>query len=301
MSYFYKNRILLQKIFFFFIFLSPFLGFGQTKSIQYGKASYYADFFEGRITANGETYSQSGYTAAHNTLPFGTKVKVTNRNNNKSIVVRINDRGPFAKGRIIDLTKEGAKALDFVYAGVTSVVVEIVEYKAKSEYCYTNKNYFKKPKAGKTESVIKPAEVKPVDSALIIAKVVDLPKTVEVKKTNSEKCIIKKVELLQNSIKENIFYSLSSDTLDLHGFGVQLGSFKDFKNLTNLSKKALKKCTTSFSVQSAMVNNVLVYRLIAGELPDKENAENLRKILQADFPNCFIVNFENLNNKTQSR
>ena len=88
-----------------------------------GLASYYADSYEGKTTANGEIYRQGKITAAHKTLPFGTKVEVTNLSNNKSVVVRINDRGPFIKGRIIDLTKAAAKEIDMVGAGVAKVKI----------------------------------------------------------------------------------------------------------------------------------------------------------------------------------
>ena len=93
-----------------------------------GLASYYADSYEGKTTANGETYRQGKITAAHKTLPFGTKVEVTNLSNNKSVVVRINDRGPYISGRIIDLTKAAAREIDMVGAGVAKVKIR---YKKK--------------------------------------------------------------------------------------------------------------------------------------------------------------------------
>jgi len=76
-----------------------------------GVASIYA--YSGEKTANGERANPRGLTAAHKTLPFGTKVRVTNKRNGKSVVVRINDRGPFVRGRVIDLTPAGAQALGF--------------------------------------------------------------------------------------------------------------------------------------------------------------------------------------------
>ena len=85
-----------------------------------GIASVYA--YDGEKTANGETARPAGLTAAHKTLPFGTKVRVTNKRNGKSVVVRINDRGPFIRGRIIDLTPAGARALGF--NGLAPVSVE---------------------------------------------------------------------------------------------------------------------------------------------------------------------------------
>lgn len=93
------------------------------KITEAGKASYYADKFEGRKTSNGETFKQRKKTAAHKTLPFGTKVTVTNLTNGKTVKVRINDRGPFVKGRVIDLSKKAAKKIDMVNAGVVNVEI----------------------------------------------------------------------------------------------------------------------------------------------------------------------------------
>lgn len=99
---------------------------------QVGIASFYADKFEGRTTANGEKYRHAKLTAAHRTLQFGTKVKVTNLSNQKTVVVVINDRGPFVDGRIIDLSKSGAEKLDFVHEGLTEVKIEIVDAAASN-------------------------------------------------------------------------------------------------------------------------------------------------------------------------
>ncbi|UII34275.1 septal ring lytic transglycosylase RlpA family protein [Fulvivirga ulvae] len=93
---------------------------------EHGKASFYADKFEGRSTASGEKYRHTKLTAAHRTLPFGTSVKVTNLDNNKSVTVRINDRGPFVKGRVIDLSKSAAQKLNFIRQGTADVKIEIV-------------------------------------------------------------------------------------------------------------------------------------------------------------------------------
>ena len=96
-------------------------------SIERGKASYYGDEFDGRKTASGEIYDQNKLTAAHPTLKFGTVVKVTNFFNDKSVIVRINDRGPYAKNRIIDLSKAAAKKLDMIKAGVIEVLIEVID------------------------------------------------------------------------------------------------------------------------------------------------------------------------------
>ena len=91
---------------------------------QSGKASYYADKYHGRQTASGERFNQNSLTAAHKTLDFDTWIKVTNINNGKSVVVKINDRGPFIKGRIIDLSKAAFSKIANPRLGVISVVMQ---------------------------------------------------------------------------------------------------------------------------------------------------------------------------------
>ena len=91
-----------------------------------GVASYYHDSLHGNLTANGETYDREALTAAHRTLPFGTVVDVKNRANGKVVRLRINDRGPFVRGRVIDLSRRGARELGFLKQGLADVRVEIV-------------------------------------------------------------------------------------------------------------------------------------------------------------------------------
>lgn len=91
-----------------------------------GKATYYADGFQNKQTASGETYKKSKYTAAHKDLPFNTLVRVTNLKNGKSVVVKINDRGPFGRDREIDLSYIAAKSIDMISDGVVDVKVEVL-------------------------------------------------------------------------------------------------------------------------------------------------------------------------------
>ncbi|CAN5361910.1 hypothetical protein BH11BAC1_BH11BAC1_14200 [soil metagenome] len=109
------------------LFIAPVFLFAQTDTFSTtGKASFYDDKFQGRATSNGEEYDQNDFTAAHRTLPFHSIVHVTNKQNNKSVVVRINDRGPFKKSRIIDLTRSAAQKLDMILYGVVPVKVQIL-------------------------------------------------------------------------------------------------------------------------------------------------------------------------------
>jgi len=88
------------------------------------KASWYGPRFHGRLTANGEIYDQNAYTAAHKSLRFGTLLRVTNTRTNKSVIVRINDRGPYIPGRQIDLSKAVAEELDVIGSGVKKLKIE---------------------------------------------------------------------------------------------------------------------------------------------------------------------------------
>ena len=97
---------------------------GTSYADSVGMASYYGKEFSGRRTANGERFNPGGLTAAHRSLPFGTKLQVTNLRNGKKVVVRITDRGPFAKGRVLDLSYGAARAVGMVSSGTAKVKME---------------------------------------------------------------------------------------------------------------------------------------------------------------------------------
>lgn len=95
---------------------------------EVGIASWYGPGFDGNLTSNGEVYDMNGISAAHKTLPFGTIVRVVEFSTGKSIVVRINDRGPFIEGRIIDLSKGAARQLGIIDKGITKVGLRIIRW-----------------------------------------------------------------------------------------------------------------------------------------------------------------------------
>ena len=100
---------------------------GEPGATQTGVASWYGPGFHGRRTANGETYDQFGLTAAHRTLPHGTRVEVTNLNNGRRVRVRINDRGPYVDDRVIDLSYTAAQRIDMIGSGTAPVQLEVLE------------------------------------------------------------------------------------------------------------------------------------------------------------------------------
>lgn len=97
------------------------------RNLGTGMASYYGNAFSGRRTANGETYRSSGFTAAHRTAPFGSRIKVRNLGNGRAVVVRVNDRGPWSRGRIIDLSYAAAKAIGLDRSGTARVSLTMIK------------------------------------------------------------------------------------------------------------------------------------------------------------------------------
>ena len=116
-----------------------------TGFVQRGLASWYGGKFHGRLTSNGERYNMYGRTAAHKTLPFNTYVRVTNMRNGRKTIVRINDRGPFVRGRIIDLTYTSANELAMVDDGVVPVKIEALGYARKKRQAGKWVQVYEKP------------------------------------------------------------------------------------------------------------------------------------------------------------
>jgi rare lipoprotein A len=104
----------------------------RSKDLLKGLASWYGGNFDGRMTASGERFDQYAMTACHPTLPFGTLVRVVNRTNGRSVVVRITDRGDLPKGRIIDLSYGAAEKLAMTHAGLAPVIVDVIARGGKS-------------------------------------------------------------------------------------------------------------------------------------------------------------------------
>lgn len=109
---------------------------------EIGKASFYADKFQSRRTASGERFDQKAKTAAHRRLPFGTKVKVTNKQNQKSVIVTINDRGPFVKGRIIDLSRFAFSRIGNTRDGILDVGIQIIDQNDPGLHDYDRSPHF---------------------------------------------------------------------------------------------------------------------------------------------------------------
>jgi rare lipoprotein A len=129
---------------------------------QEGIASWYGPHFNGRRTSNGEIYDMDGFTAAHRTLPFGVRARVTNLTNGAQVVVRINDRGPFVPGRIIDLSRGAATLLGMLTAGTAKVRIEVLEEPEQKIYVVQLAAFAKLENAYRVQYVLRAAGIEAI-------------------------------------------------------------------------------------------------------------------------------------------
>ncbi|QMU99482.1 septal ring lytic transglycosylase RlpA family protein [Borrelia sp. A-FGy1] len=202
------NFILIFSILFFVVM--------ELNSATVGLASWYGEAFHGKVTANGEKFDMTALTAAHKELPFNTVVRVTNLLNNRVVVVRINDRGPFRKDRIIDLSKSAAEKLDFLGIGVAPVKIEVLEkLDEKKGIAKENNESLNTVDSSKKEEPDISSNSK-LDKDILIEK-----------KENNENGVAAKTKLLNEIEMESDFY-------------IQVGSYK-MKDYAEKAYRALQR------------------------------------------------------------
>ena len=223
---------------------------------EVGIASWYGPGFHGKTTANGEVFDQNKISAAHRTLPMPSVVKVTNLENGLVLEkVRINDRGPFARNRIIDLSKKAAEELGFIKNGVAKVRVEILEDESR-KYVSTNQ---------KNNYVAEAAEVTEISKKNLLSSPERKEKVVE-KKTE---------ENLENSILTN------KELL------IQVGAFTDHRNAKTLSEKLSE---FKAYINRVFINNKYLYRVRIGPINNLDLANDMkRKLFELGYTSSHLV------------
>ena len=280
------------------------IGYSQ---VQTGKASFYSKDFAGRLTASGEKFNPAEFTAAHRHLPFGTKVRVTNLANNESVVVRINDRGPFVANRIIDLSTAAAKALGFVDEGVTDVTLKVVGDKTtigdvsaeKSAEKVASEKVDKKRKGSELpkKSATEPEKIAKVqaknDSEKKVAERPEM-KTQQVDKVAK----LEQVELQTAAkttsaptVDQVAFYDMEVSRSNPKGYGVQIGSFSEGANLFRLTSRLKKNYKTRVNIAVKLVEDTKIYSVIIGEFDSHKEAETFKKKVTKQYPGSFVIDF----------
>ncbi len=282
---------------------------------EYGMASYYGDEFNGGATASGEAYDKNKLTAAHKTLPMGTKVRVTRLDSKKSVVVRINDRGPYLKGRIIDLSGRAASSLDMIADGTAEVKLEVLGKNGKST---SKPKIVQKPVVPKATIPVKkptvaatakpkttvPPKKKPTPAAsepIVITpkgkdKTATKAKPVAVKQETTEDTAPAFELVTGNGYNVYDLYKVELTRPAKEGFGVQIGVFSDYDN-------TMKKVA---ELQGKWFKNILMsiekgadgkkkYKIILGPFPDMATASSYKKHAKKNKKiDGFVVNLEDI-------
>jgi rare lipoprotein A len=222
--------------------------YAQTEPLftEQGKASYYASKFEGRPTASGEKFTNAELTAAHPSLAFNTLVKVTNTTNGKSVIVRINDRGPHVKARILDMSEAAAREIGMIQSGIATVQIEIID-----------------PATQDTRE-------------LYAIQAVQQPSLVAAAPTPDKKIII--------PFTSGHTYSLWGTQRFPKGFGVQIASFTDLQNAKEVCKELLAASVNEVYIQVEWAMGEKVHRVLAGAfLKETEATQFTQRLDQLGF------------------
>lgn len=238
----FRTRLLLTCL---VLLLSQHTLWGQMGYTQAGEASFYSDKFNGQMTASGERFSNQEMTAAHRVLPFGCKVLVTNVATGATVVVRINDRGPFKKGRIIDLSKTAAAALDIVQAGVGQVKIEVVDV----------------PRA---EPPTKLAEGKPPTIAERQPITAPPAATSQTVSESPEPPIAEPKPLVDTPFAPGRVYNLWGKPAVYDGFCLQLGSFNELAQAKAFATRVKDKGWPLVYIRVAKKEGPISYKVIYG-------------------------------------
>ena len=226
-----QNKILLVISCFFIVVITK-VNAQNKNYVKTGIASFYADKFEGRPTANGEIYYHAKKTAAHRTLPFGSIVKVTNLENNKYAVVRINDRGLFVDNRIIDLSKSVAQELGIVKKGLAKVKIELI---ASTDDLPGNKSLAKRKLQNKVYYKVNVDVVSPSGKGVQIGSYKD------------DENVFRLAERLKKKYNEEVFIEVAAIKKQ-RVYRIILGNYNSNAQLISLKNKLSKEYPDCFIV-----------------------------------------------------
>lgn len=278
----------------FLFFLSSMRAIGQAGAEEIGKVSYYADKFHGKKTASGQLYDKEDLTAAHKTLPFGTLLRVTNLKTGNSAIVRVNDRGPFGHGRILDVSRAAAEGLDIIRSGEIEAKLEVVNIEdlplAKTFPVETPL-----PPAPSTEKkedvvVITKAESKPAPQVQVVAKapppVVVADNVVAPKQTNPEGELVTGV----NFKKEGTYRIELREPTPKNGYVVQVASLTNIDGSLKEIAKLQQQAPGQVLIITDEGKNGTVFKLAVGPFEEKADASKMKeKLAKKGFSKCFVT------------
>lgn len=289
-----------------FLLLGNLSAIGQT---QQGLGTYYADKYHGRKTASGETYNKFDLTAAHRTLAFGTRVKVTRLDNGRVVYVKINDRGPFTEGRIIDLSRAAAEQLDMIRSGEVRVRVEVVSNEMESDNVYVE-DMPAKPAANPNRDLSSLPLVdhngRPLNrqgqGEYLEVDAEDLSdyRDDDIFREESDEDYVEEVEESEAYVNPDIakytpqLFQMIAIKKEAEGFGVQVGAYFNFYRLLEAMDELSNKGIQNSLVQSSSKDGKSMFRIIVGPYGSKAEANAAKKRLAKKRYKGITVNLADL-------
>ncbi len=285
----------MKKIFAFLLTVSVFCSCSAFSQTEFGTASFYGIEFNGRPTASGEIYSQNKLTAAHKTLPLGTIVKVTNAQNNKSVFVKVNDRGPYVKGRVIDLSTKAAELLGYRNKGTAYVKIEIVKpdsiptdlFASSVDIARQNgiQQYDSATTASTDSNKTSLKVMASITDSKTAAKQTEKPQpqpATEIKEANSS-----------GITNRSAYFIITRLDKTKSGFyGLQLGIFSDMNIIFAIIEELEAKYNQPLLVEQEDLNGKTVYKLCIGKYQNRAYADALKLVLSDKYKDTFVVKYE---------
>lgn len=256
---------------------------------EYGKCGYYADNLHGRKTASGEKYDKSLLTCAHKTLAFGTKIRVTRLDNKKSVIVRVNDRGPYMDGYVVDLSRKAAEKIGLIRDGVTRVKIEVMEtQQAAKAIAVSNRSTPETDPVPATYSVPatkSSAKVQAAKSGKTVA-----PATYST--AAKSLALTPATATADNAAQASETYQISLKPVAKSGFGLQVSSLNSSENLFKEVSKLQATWPGKVVVNHEEMKDLgtVTFKLILGPYPTRKAAEaQIRKASSKGYKSAFVV------------
>lgn len=275
---------------------------------EFGLASYYSDDYHGRPTAYGDYYDKDKLTAAHKKYSYGTKIKVTRLDNNKSVTVTVTDKGPYIKGRVVDLSRRAAESIGLVADGVAQVKVELVS-RSNRQKDVASTNVRKAPTRPSGYGFTDPEAETPKAREVPALKRETATTTTAVKETAksptpaAKPAASKEVpapgeikfKLVQQDYNQYGLYKIVLQKPDQRGFGVQIASLSSYENVLKQVADLQSKWFDNILISAEKNGATPVYKVILGPFLDEKTAENYQSSLSKKYKiKGFVVNLEEI-------
>ncbi len=258
---------------------------------EYGQCGYYPDAHHGKKTASGEIYDKNQLTAAHKSHPFGTLLRVTRLDNKKSIEVRVNDRGPFVGGYVVDISRKAAEAIGLTRDGVAKVKVEVIGTAGAA-----GSKAIKAAEVSASSTSASVASAGEAASKLVIpgrSSPSAAPRTLA-PATYSTSSIVKPQTSAAPTLRQSVseVYQIEIKTVPSKSFGLQLSVLSSTENLFREIKKVQGIWPQKVIIGHEKTGNTTTYKILVGPFSSRKEAEAQQKVAkQKGYPKTFIVEF----------